>query len=285
MVPTPFSPDGTRLDLASLERLATALLDDGCAGLVALGVIAEPGTLSEGERREVVSCLAALTRPRGADLVVSVLSLGTDDAVDQVRRSAELRAGAAAVLVPVTSGDHRGLRRHLRAVHAAADVPIVVQDLPRSTGIVIETDELLRALDGLDFVAAVKCESPPTSTAVAALARHSDVVPMSGMGGVGLVADLHAGARAVALGATPTRSLVRAVEAWERGDVAASLAAVGAVAARCHVETQPGAAIAIRKEHWRREGRIASATVRPPTVAWDSRVSGLSDLLGVGIRP
>ncbi len=284
MVPTPFTPDGASLDVASLERLATSLLDDGCAGLVALGVIAEPGTLAEEERREVVSRLAALTRPRGAGLVVSVLALGTDDAVTQVRRSEELRSGADAVLVPVVSGDHRELRRHLRAVHAAADLPVVVQDLPRSTGITIGVDGLLRALDGLDFVPAVKCESPPTFAAVAALARHSDVVPMSGMGGLGLVADLHAGARAVALGATPTRALVGAVGDWERGDVAASLAAVGRVAARCHVETQPGAAIAIRKEHWRREGLIASAAVRRPTAPWDPQLAGLSDLLGVGPR-
>ncbi|MDF9714781.1 dihydrodipicolinate synthase family protein [Nocardioides sp. ChNu-153] len=284
MVPTPFSADAAVVDRSSLVRLAGGLLDDGCTGLVALGAIAEPATLTAAERDAVVRDLGAVARARGAGLVVGLAGTRTDDAVAEVRRSADLRRSADALLVPVPAPDARSTRRHLRAVHDASGLPLVVQDLPRATGVTIGLDELLRAVEGLDFVAAVKCESPPTFVAVAALVRHTDVVAMSGMGGTGLVADLHAGARAVALGATPTRVLVAAVDAWQRGDVEESLRLVGSVATRCHVETQPGASVAIRKEHWRREDRIASASVRAPTPPWrpeEDGLDGLSALLGL----
>ncbi|MFF1794717.1 dihydrodipicolinate synthase family protein, partial [Kitasatospora sp. NPDC058263] len=55
---TPFAEDGS-VALDALEKLAGSLLDDGAAGLVALGTTGEPATLDAAERRAVVDVCAA----------------------------------------------------------------------------------------------------------------------------------------------------------------------------------------------------------------------------------
>ena len=66
---TPFAHDG-RPDLDALEGLAHRLLDDGAAGLVALGTTAEAAALDADERRGVVDTCARVCRAREAQLVV-----------------------------------------------------------------------------------------------------------------------------------------------------------------------------------------------------------------------
>ena len=50
----------------ALEGLAQAALDDGAAGLVALGTTAEAAALDEAERRTVIELCGRICRERGA---------------------------------------------------------------------------------------------------------------------------------------------------------------------------------------------------------------------------
>ena len=58
MVPTPFSPDGATVDHASLRALVTEMIRRGVTGVMAMGVIAEPGALSEQERAQAIATIA-----------------------------------------------------------------------------------------------------------------------------------------------------------------------------------------------------------------------------------
>lgn len=276
MVPTPFAADG-RVDRASLARWCTKVIDEGCTGLVALGVIAEPSALSPAERDLVVEVIASVAVDRGADLAVGSGPTvdGSDPSVRAVRRT----PAVTHVLAPVLSADVTTLRSHLASLAGATGRPLIVQDLPRATGVVVSPESLVRAVADLPEVAAVKCESPPTFTAIGLLARHTSAAPMAGMGGVGLVADLAAGARSLAIGVTGAALLNRAVDAWERGQHGECARLVAEGAPLHHFETQPGRSIAIRKEHWRRRGLIDGASVRPPQQAYDASLTALSDLL------
>ncbi|MDR6174076.1 4-hydroxy-tetrahydrodipicolinate synthase [Nocardioides zeae] len=276
MVPTPFDADG-RVDVGSLVRFCASVVDDGCTGLVALGVIAEPTALTPAERDLVLDVVASVAVDRGVELALGAGTAETDDT--QCARAVRRAPAVTHVLAPVTSPSAVTLRGRLAALAGATGRPLIVQDLPRATGVVIAPPDLVRAVADLPEVAAVKCESPPTFASVGLLARHTPVAPMAGMGGVGLVADLAAGARSVAIGVTGSALLNRALDAWEQGrpDVCARLVAEGAPLH--HFETQPGSPIAIRKEHWRRRGVIADASVRPPQQAYDPALAALSDLL------
>ncbi|MFC5676709.1 dihydrodipicolinate synthase family protein [Aeromicrobium endophyticum] len=281
MTPTPFTSDGSRVDTDSLARFARHATEQGCTGFLALGVIAEPATLSLQER---LTCLATVADAApSSPVVATVMELDTGAAVQEAEiLTRSLGAGVAGLMVPVTDPDADVLRAHLRAVHDATGCQVVVQDLPRATGVQIAVDDLACAVDGLDFVAGVKCESPPTFVRVARLRDLTGVPCISGFGGIGLVDDVVSGATSVAVGVTPAATVVAALDAARLGRHAEAARLIGTRAALITYETQPGQSIAIRKEHWRRAGVIAHRSTRAPTPAWTDDLDDHSRAHGVG---
>ena len=280
MLPTPLTADATHVDHASLVAVARVMVERGCTSLVALGVVGEPGALSTAEQ------LAVLTTVREAlpaTPLTAALMVGDEDAVLETAR--RLRGALPlldSVLVPVPSGSPEVTRAFLQRVHAATGLPVVVQDYPGATGVRISVDDLVRACADLPFVAAVKCEAPPTFLRIAELARRTDTVLMAGLGGANLVEELRAGARSVACGITRPEVLSAVVAAWSDGHERAARALLAGIGALIALETHAGTSIGVRKEHWRRQGVIASAAVRPPALPYPEDLSLASESLGLG---
>src|SRR3954454_21961211 len=82
-VVTPLDAGGD-VDLDALGRLARRLLDDGCAGLVALGTTGEPATLRPAERKAVIDVCAEACVDSGKPLMVGVGSNCTQSTIDDV---------------------------------------------------------------------------------------------------------------------------------------------------------------------------------------------------------
>ncbi|NUR90020.1 MAG: 4-hydroxy-tetrahydrodipicolinate synthase, partial [Nonomuraea sp.] len=90
---TPFTETG-EVAFDAVEKLARHVLDQGAAGLVALGTTGEVAALDEEERAGVIAaCLAT-----GAPVIVGVSG---NDTRSTARALRELPAGVAAALVPV----------------------------------------------------------------------------------------------------------------------------------------------------------------------------------------
>lgn len=284
MVPTPFTRDGADVDADSLARFARHAANQGCTGLIALGVIAEPTTLSLEEKRTCLETLAAANP--ALPVAATVMTLDTRAAAaEAVTLTRDLDTPVAGLMVPVAHADPAAFRAHLQAIHAATGLPLLVQDLPRATGVTITIDDLVTALDGLGHVVAgVKCESPPTFVRIARLRERTGVTCISGFGGIGLVDDIVSGATSVAVGVTPISTVVDALHTGRRGHHADASRLIGARAALIHLETQPGQSIALRKEHWRRAGIIAHRTTREPTPAWTEDLEVHSAAHQVGAR-
>ncbi|MFI9272422.1 dihydrodipicolinate synthase family protein [Kitasatospora sp. NPDC052896] len=132
---TPFTPAG-ELAGEALEGLAHRLLDDGAAGLVALGTTGEPAALDEAERRAVIAICARVCRERGAALTVGASggdTRGALRALDGLRRWPE----AVAALVPVpafTRPGEAGVLAHFARLAAESPVPLIVYHIPYRTG-------------------------------------------------------------------------------------------------------------------------------------------------------
>lgn len=279
MLPTPFGPGGESIDIGSLRRLTDHYLSAGCDGVIVLGVVGEPETLTRSEKRVIVETVAASGRP-----VVGGVMAGT--AAEAVVEAATLAHDGAqhldALLVPVLVSQAQALRTWLEDLHDATGLPLMVQDLPQRSGVHVGVDELGDAIEGLGFVRGVKCEASPSYLRIARLHERGIAGLMSGFGGLGLVPDLVAGATQLAVGVTVPRPVVDAARAWSDGDDQAALDRVGSVAGRISFETQPGPSIAIRKEHLRREGLIACADVRSTTTSWSPGLEPITSALGVG---
>src|ERR1700728_4252076 len=153
---TPFTPDG---DLAPecLERLAHTVIDEGAAGVVALGTTGEPATLTAGERRRVLDVCARVCRERSATLIAGA---GSNDTAASARALAALahwpEVSAALTVVPYyTRPSEAGVVAHFTELAAASPVPLLIYNIPQRTGVEIGW-RALRRLGELPGVAGMK---------------------------------------------------------------------------------------------------------------------------------
>ncbi|GGO91841.1 dihydrodipicolinate synthase family protein [Wenjunlia tyrosinilytica] len=260
---TPFHGPDLRVDRTSVERLVRLYHDCGATGLTALGVFGEAASLTPAERREVLSAVAAA---RGAlPVVAGLTALATRPAAEQAAEAvAALGGGCAGVMVQVNTADGDALARHLGAVHDACGAGVVVQDYPLHSGVRIDRTTLGEVVANCPFVVGVKAEAAPTAPAVAALAKHTRVPVFGGLGGVGLLDELAAGAAGVMTGFSFPEALVATVGAWHTGGFPAARATLAPWLPLVNFEAVPGIGLAVRKELLQRRGVIAEAGVRLP---------------------
>ena len=140
---TPFT-DNDQLDPDALAALVTTVLDEGAAGVVALGTTGEPATLTRQEARQVVDVCAQICAERDRHLIVGTGSNSTTASADML---AELdpRVTAALAVVPYyTRPSQDGVVQHFQHLAAATHVPLVVYNVPYRTSLTLTADTLHR---------------------------------------------------------------------------------------------------------------------------------------------
>lgn len=262
VVATPFTGPALDVDETSLARLVRHYERIGVTGLTVLGVFGEASRLSAQERRTV---LEVVTGSVNLPVVAGVTSLATAPVLEEARLVQEVAGDRlAGLMVQVNSPNPDVVSAHLGAVHRATGAPIVVQDYPLSSGVTIRTADLVRAVQATPGVAGVKAEAPPTPAAVAALTAELDVPVFGGLGGLGLMDELAAGAAGAMTGFSCPEGLIACVEAWRRGGYEAARTAYLPYLPLVNFEAQAGIGLALRKEAVRRRGLILEPGVRPP---------------------
>ena len=217
---TPFDDEG-RLDLDGAAALARWLVGRGNDGLVVAGTTGESPTLTDAEKRDLWRAVAeAVTVP----VVAGSGSSDTAHSVAMTKAAAE--AGAAGILAvcPYYSRPSQvGIEAHMHAIAQAADLPVLIYDIPVRTGRKISSDVLIRLHREVPNIIGVKdAASDPWATAQL-LAAAPDLelysgedrltLPLLSLGGCGVVG--------VATHWTG-RLHQRLLEALWKGDVAAA---------------------------------------------------------------
>jgi 4-hydroxy-tetrahydrodipicolinate synthase len=149
---TPYDSRGA-VDLEALERLAGDLIDDGAAGLVALGSTGEPFALTDAESAAVVAVVARVCADRDAQLIVGAGAADTRVAIARHEALAHLPGvGASLAVVPYyVRPSEQAVVAHFEAVAAASPVPVLVYEVPPRTGVRLSAEALLEiaAIDGV----------------------------------------------------------------------------------------------------------------------------------------
>jgi len=110
------------------------LLDNGCAGIVALGSLGEGATLSFDEKLAILRTCVKAVRGRGP-AVASISSLTTSEAVALANAAADLGCDGLMVLPPyVYKGDWREMKAHVAAVFNATQLPCMLYNNPPAYG-------------------------------------------------------------------------------------------------------------------------------------------------------
>ncbi|HTW27513.1 MAG TPA: 4-hydroxy-tetrahydrodipicolinate synthase [Acetobacteraceae bacterium] len=140
---TPMQPDGT-VDEAAFARLVDWQIAQGTQGLVPVGTTGESPTLTHAEHRRVVEITIEVAHRR-VPVIAGSGSNSTEEAIALTRHAKEAGADAALVVTPYYNKPTQdGLYRHFLAIADAADLPIVIYNIPPRSVIDMSVETMAR---------------------------------------------------------------------------------------------------------------------------------------------
>ncbi|HLJ74624.1 MAG TPA: dihydrodipicolinate synthase family protein [Thermoanaerobaculia bacterium] len=126
-ITTPFRED-LSIDHDFLAKHAKWMIDNGCAGIVALGSLGEGATLEFDEK---IAVLQTLVRALRAPVVAAISALSTDVAVRLAKQAEKAGCSGLMVLPPyVYSTDWREMKAHVSAVIRATNLSCMLYNNP-----------------------------------------------------------------------------------------------------------------------------------------------------------
>ncbi|HJT16809.1 MAG TPA: dihydrodipicolinate synthase family protein, partial [Thermoanaerobaculia bacterium] len=126
-ITTPFRDD-LSVDHEFLAKHAQWMIDNGCAGIVALGSLGEGATLEFDEK---VAVLQTLVRKLRAPVVAAISALSTATAVRLAKEAEKAGCSGLMVLPPyVYSTDWREMKAHMSAVFRATKLSCMLYNNP-----------------------------------------------------------------------------------------------------------------------------------------------------------
>ena len=270
--------------MESQRRLTKAVVSWGVDGLTALGVTSEAAELSEEERDEALAAIAETAAGR-VPLAVGCSASESELVVDRARRARDAGAAAAMVSAPPATAVEE-LPAFFARVASGAGLPLLVQDEPAATGVVMDVGTLLDCVRASGS-RGVKLEHPPTPPKIAEVRRaDSGLAVFGGLGGLFALSELRHGAAGTMTGFAFPEILREVRIAVEAGDADRAGTLFDRYLPLLQFEAQPGVTLAVRKELLRRRGAIATAAVRRGAVLDPVTATDLDDVLRrTGVTP
>ncbi|WP_175009581.1 4-hydroxy-tetrahydrodipicolinate synthase [Cellulosimicrobium sp. TH-20] len=218
---TPMTPAGA-VDLEAAARLAKRLVDDGNDGLVLSGTTGESPTTHAPEKQDLVRAVVEAVGDRAA-VLAGAGSNDTDHALRMAEQAAEAGADGLLVVTPYYSRpSQEGVYRHVVAIAEAADLPVMLYDVPGRTGVRVAPDTYAR-LAAHERVVASK-DATGDVYAAAKLAASTDLAFYSGDDGLLLPFLAHGAAGIVSVSAHAVApQFAEVVRRFDAGDPAGAL--------------------------------------------------------------
>lgn len=193
---TPFTADGSAVDVARLREQVQFQAEGGVTGIVPCGTTGESPSLSEDEHRRVIEAAVEAGRPLGLKIIAGAGSNNTAHAIHLQKLAKKLGADAALQVNPYyNKPSQEGLYRHFTAIADSCDLPICLYNIPGRTGVAL-LPETVERLARHANIQAIKEATGSLDSASEILARtnlallsgdDSMTLPFASVGGVGVV--------------------------------------------------------------------------------------------------
>jgi 4-hydroxy-tetrahydrodipicolinate synthase len=278
---TPFNDDES-LDLESFDRLVRFMAEAGVDGVTILGVLGEANRLLDREREQLIRYAVAAAGGR-LPVVVGTSHSASRAALALSQMAQDLGADAV-MLTPhaeAVPGDDKVLA-YYRTVAEGIRIPVVLQDHPASSGVHMSVQLMLRIVNELPGIAAIKEEALPTPPKIRALreSMSREVPVLTGLGALYAQFDLEAGSSGFNTGFAFPEALTAMVAAARAGDWARVRQVYQRFLPLIVFEQQPG--VAVRKEILKMRGLIKSSRARHPGASIQPAVAKqLADLIAI----
>jgi 4-hydroxy-tetrahydrodipicolinate synthase len=280
---TPFTDKGD-LDDKSIGSLSEFYVDAGVHGITILGIMGEAHKLSDAERRAITERYVAAVGGR-VPVVVGCSAVATKVVAERVQEAE--KAGATAVMV-APPNNQRSLDlvfEHYRRVAEVVSVPVVVQDEPVNTGVVMPAPFIARLVNEIGGCRYVKLEEAPTTIKISSLLKgiETDVGVFGGLGGMYFYEELVRGASGIMTGFAYPHVLVETYRLFVNGERREAQEYFFRYLPLIRFEAQLGVGgVGIRKEILKLRGAITSSHVRFPAPSLDEEtLQELEDLVEV----
>ncbi len=209
------------VDEGAFQEFVQWQIGQGSHGLVPCGTTGESPTLSHAEHMRVTELCIEVAKGR-VPVIAGAGSNSTDEAIHLARHAKKAGADAALVVTPYyNKPTQEGLYQHFKAVHDAADIPILIYNIP-GRSVIDMTVETMARLAKLPNIAGVKdATADLMRPALTRAAIDGDFCQMSGEDGtvVPFLAQGGHGCISVTANIAP-RQCADLHEAWQRGDMA-----------------------------------------------------------------
>lgn len=172
---TPFTPDGSEIDVDALRSHVDRLVAAGVHGLVPGGSTGEFTALTLAERKQLTEACVKAADGR-VPVIAGTGALSTAEAVDLSRHAAEVGAAALMVVPPFYDAPNLDqVKSHLGAVHQASGLPIVYYNIPAASGVALTAKEIasLADVEGVEYL---KDTSGDAVALMELLVAHSDKI-------------------------------------------------------------------------------------------------------------
>ena len=195
---TPFDEKG--INFAELGRIIDDQIAGGTDAIVIVGTTGESATLSDAEHKEAIAFAVKHVKGR-IPVVAGAGSNETAYAASLAKHAADAGADAVLAVTPYYNKcTQKGLVRHYTAIADAAQIPVIVYNVPSRTGVNIKP-ETYAALAKHPHINAVKEANGDLSSVVRMKKLVGDelnlysgnddqIVPIMSVGGIGVISVL-----------------------------------------------------------------------------------------------
>ena len=152
---TPFNKN-LEVDFEGAEKLAQHLVNNASDTILVAGTTGESPTLTHDEELELLKTVKKAVGSK-AKILMGAGSNSTHTAVEMTKEVAKAGADAILSVVPYyNKPSQRGLMEHFSDIAKAADLPIVLYNIPSRTGINMAPDTIVELANKYENIAAVK---------------------------------------------------------------------------------------------------------------------------------
>ncbi len=159
VINVPFNEDYS-IDYEGLENIVNYVISQGCESVCLFAFNSEPHKLSLGEKKQTTELFLKAVNKRIYTLI-GIVENSIPDCIDLGNEAKKFGADGIILYPPALStptGDE--LINYFKTIADAVDLPVMIQDNPRSTGVNMSLEFLLEAYERIPQFDYIKVECP-----------------------------------------------------------------------------------------------------------------------------
>ena len=220
VVNVPFNEDYS-IDFKGLEKIVNYIIDEDIKSCCLFAFNSEPYKLSFEEKKETIKKFISYANGK-IETLVGIVENSETDCIELGKCAKESGADGIILYPPALStpqGD--ALVDYFKTIAEAVDVPVMIQDNPRSTGVNMSIEMLINAFENIKQFEFIKVECPIPMRKMKRLIDVSDgkLKCYSGNGGIFAVEAFLNGASGIMPGVALCGYFNRMYKSFENGDI------------------------------------------------------------------